>query len=149
MQGVVRYPERLSAALAYELMLGSGKPGFVPAFDALTSYDFKDRLAEIEIPVLLVWGENDMLVPVDRLVPLPADDRAERAPRRVLRHRARADDRAAEPLQRAARRVPGRRSDAGVRDRGRQRVIAPSEALPTSFAYLASTPLPNSLGGTS
>jgi pimeloyl-ACP methyl ester carboxylesterase len=64
MQGVVRYPEKLSAALAYELMLGSGKPGFVPAFDALTSYDFKDRLAEIEIPVLLVWGENDMLVPV-------------------------------------------------------------------------------------
>ncbi|MET0816195.1 MAG: alpha/beta fold hydrolase [Solirubrobacteraceae bacterium] len=64
MQGVVRYPERLSPALAYELMLGSGKPGFVPAFDALTSYDFKDRLAEIEIPVLLVWGENDMLVPV-------------------------------------------------------------------------------------
>ena len=35
----------------------SGKPGFVPALDALTSYDFRDRLGEIEVPVLLVWGE--------------------------------------------------------------------------------------------
>jgi pimeloyl-ACP methyl ester carboxylesterase len=65
LQGVVRYPERLSPALAYELILGSGKPGFVPALDALTGYDFRDRLGEIEIPVLLVWGENDMLVPVE------------------------------------------------------------------------------------
>ncbi len=65
MQGVVRYPERLSAALTYELILGSGKPGFVPALDALTSYDFRDRLPEIEVPVLIVWGENDILVPVD------------------------------------------------------------------------------------
>ena len=141
MQGVVRYPEKLSPALAYELILGSGKPGFVPALDALTSYDFRDRLGEIEIPVLLVWGENDMLVPVEDSVALPADDRAERATRRVRRHGARADDRAAEPLQRAALGVPGGRSDARVGDRGRQRVIAPSEALPTSFAYLASTPL--------
>ena len=65
MGGVMRYPEKLSPALAYELILGSGKPGFVPAFDALTSYDFRDRLPEIEIPVLIVWGENDILVPVE------------------------------------------------------------------------------------
>jgi pimeloyl-ACP methyl ester carboxylesterase len=64
MQGVVRYPEKLSAALAYELILGSGKPGFLPALDALTGYDFRHRLREIEIPVLIVWGENDILVPV-------------------------------------------------------------------------------------
>lgn len=65
MGGVLRYPERLSPALAHELILGSGKPGFVPALDALTSYDFRERLGEIEIPVLVVWGENDMLVPVE------------------------------------------------------------------------------------
>jgi pimeloyl-ACP methyl ester carboxylesterase len=64
LQFMVRYPERLSAALAHELVLGAGKPGFVPALDALTSYSFRDRLREIEIPVLIVWGRNDMLVPV-------------------------------------------------------------------------------------
>ena len=68
MGGVLRYPEKLSPALAYELILGSGKPGFRPALDALTSYDFRDRLSEIEIPVLIVWGENDILVPVEDAV---------------------------------------------------------------------------------
>ncbi len=65
MQLVIRYPERLSVPLAQELVLASGKPGFVPALEALVSYSFRDRLAEIEIPVLIVWGENDMLVPAD------------------------------------------------------------------------------------
>ena len=65
MQSVVRYPERLSPALAHELILGSGKPGFVPAVKALLGYSFRERLGEIEIPVLVVWGENDMLVPVE------------------------------------------------------------------------------------
>jgi len=62
--GVVRYPERLSAALSHELFQGAGKPGFLPALEALLSYSFRDRLAGIEIPVLIVWGEFDMLVPV-------------------------------------------------------------------------------------
>jgi pimeloyl-ACP methyl ester carboxylesterase len=65
MQTVVRYPERLSHALAYEQLRGAGKPGFVPALEALMSYSFRERLAEIEVPVLVVWGENDMMVPVD------------------------------------------------------------------------------------
>ena len=33
--------------------------------DALVSYDFRHRLPEIDVPVLIVWGENDILVPVD------------------------------------------------------------------------------------
>jgi pimeloyl-ACP methyl ester carboxylesterase len=64
LQMFVRYPERLSWPLAWELMQGSGKPGFVHALDALTSYSFRDRLPEIAVPVLIVWGENDLLVPV-------------------------------------------------------------------------------------
>lgn len=64
MQLVVRYPERLSPALAHELIISSGKPGFVPALDALLGYSFRDRLVDIDIPVLIVWGRNDMLVPV-------------------------------------------------------------------------------------
>ena len=62
--GVVRDPERLSVALTHELFQGTGKPGFLPALEALLSYSFRDRLAGIEIPVLIVWGEFDMLVPV-------------------------------------------------------------------------------------
>jgi len=65
MQLVIRYPERLSVPLAQELVLSAGKPGFVPALKALLGYSFRDRLAEIDTPVLIVWGENDMLVPVD------------------------------------------------------------------------------------
>jgi pimeloyl-ACP methyl ester carboxylesterase len=64
LQTVVRYPERLSVPLTYELVQGAGKPGFVPALQALLSYSFRDRLAQIEVPVLIVWGRNDMIVPV-------------------------------------------------------------------------------------
>jgi len=64
LQMFVRYPERLSLPLTWELIQGSGKPGFVHALDALTSYSFRDRLPEIRIPALVVWGENDLLVPV-------------------------------------------------------------------------------------
>ena len=38
MQGVFRYPERLSVPLAQELVLSTGKPGFVPALKALLNY---------------------------------------------------------------------------------------------------------------
>ncbi len=45
MQGVFRYPERLSVPLAQELVLSSGKPGFVPALKALLEYSYRERLA--------------------------------------------------------------------------------------------------------
>jgi pimeloyl-ACP methyl ester carboxylesterase len=64
MQWAVRYPEKLSTPLAQELVLSFGKPGFVPALKALMEYSYHDRLAAIEIPVLVVWGRNDLLVPV-------------------------------------------------------------------------------------
>jgi pimeloyl-ACP methyl ester carboxylesterase len=64
LQTVLRYPEKLSVPLTAELVQGAGKPGFIAALDALMSYSFRERLPEIEVPVLIVWGENDMLVPV-------------------------------------------------------------------------------------
>jgi pimeloyl-ACP methyl ester carboxylesterase len=64
LQPVVRYPEKLSGPLAWELIHGSGRPGFLPALDALIGYSIRDRLPRIEVPVLLVWGRNDILVPV-------------------------------------------------------------------------------------
>jgi pimeloyl-ACP methyl ester carboxylesterase len=64
LQTVARYPERLSIPLTYELVQGAGRQGFVPSLQALMEYSFRDRLAQIEIPVLIVWGRNDMIVPV-------------------------------------------------------------------------------------
>ena len=65
LQFVVRYPERLSVPLATELVQGANAPGFIPAFGALMGYSFRDKLERIEVPVLIVWGRNDMLVPVE------------------------------------------------------------------------------------
>lgn len=64
LQPVVRYPEKLSVALATELVGGANAPGFIDAFEALMSYSFRDKLERIEVPTLVVWGRNDMLVPV-------------------------------------------------------------------------------------
>ena len=145
MQGVFRYPERLSVPLAQELVLSAGKPGFVPALKALLDYSYRDRLAQIEIPVLIVWGRNDLLVPVGDATRY----------RRLIGDNARVvvfEDTGHAPmlerpdaLQRAAAPVPRRRSRAGVRESPATsgpvgRVIAPSEALETSLAYFASTP---------
>jgi pimeloyl-ACP methyl ester carboxylesterase len=44
-------------------MRGSGKPGFIPALDALTDYPIRNRLGEIACPTLIVWGAEDKLVP--------------------------------------------------------------------------------------
>jgi pimeloyl-ACP methyl ester carboxylesterase len=63
LQLVLRYPERLSAEMTYELVQGSGAPGFMDALGALLDYSYRDQLARIEMPVLIVWGRNDMLVP--------------------------------------------------------------------------------------
>jgi pimeloyl-ACP methyl ester carboxylesterase len=64
LQVIVRYPERLSVPLASELVMGAGTDGFVGGLDAVFSYRFRDRLPEIDVPVLIVWGRNDILVPV-------------------------------------------------------------------------------------
>jgi len=65
LQPILRYPERLSVPLATELVRGANAEGFLPAFGALMGYSFRDKLERIEAPVLIVWGRNDMLVPVE------------------------------------------------------------------------------------
>ena len=75
MKLVAHRAEQLPAPLIAEQVRGSGKPGFVPALDALSDYPIRDRLGEIACPVLVVWGEKDRLVPVSdayefgRLIP--------------------------------------------------------------------------------
>jgi pimeloyl-ACP methyl ester carboxylesterase len=74
--GIVAHrPELLPSALVAEQVRGSGKPGFVPALDALTDYPIRDRLGEIACPTLIVWGTDDKLIPArdadefERLIP--------------------------------------------------------------------------------
>jgi pimeloyl-ACP methyl ester carboxylesterase len=64
LQGIVRYPEKLSAPLTWELVQGANTPGFLPALKANLEYSFRDRLARIEVPTLIVWGRNDIILPV-------------------------------------------------------------------------------------
>jgi pimeloyl-ACP methyl ester carboxylesterase len=65
LQLVVRYPERLSVPLATELVVGAGSKGFVGGLDAVLGYSFRDRLPEIDVPTMIVWGRNDILIPVE------------------------------------------------------------------------------------
>lgn len=62
---VARHPSRIRADAAFEeMMKGVNKPGFEPALVANLRYDFRDRLPQIGCPVLVVWGEKDMVIPV-------------------------------------------------------------------------------------
>ena len=73
---VARHPSRLKPDLAYEgFFKGTGKPGFTDALRASLDYDFRDRLPDIGVPTLIVWGEKDSIIPVkdanefERLIP--------------------------------------------------------------------------------
>src|SRR3954453_18934303 len=71
----IRYPDLIETDFLFEITQGSGRPAFHPALRAILSYDFRDRLPEISVPVLIVWGSEDMLVPrsdaseFERLIP--------------------------------------------------------------------------------
>jgi pimeloyl-ACP methyl ester carboxylesterase len=62
--GVARHPDLLQPELCYEIASGAGKPGFIDALAAVLDYDFRDRLSDITHPTLIVWGEEDRIVPV-------------------------------------------------------------------------------------
>lgn len=72
---VVAHPTCIPGPLAAAVLRGSGKPGFIDAFYALTHYQIRERLPEIAAPTLIVWGERDRLVPprdaevFERLIP--------------------------------------------------------------------------------
>jgi pimeloyl-ACP methyl ester carboxylesterase len=62
---VAKHPERLSAPMAAELIKGSGKAASAFAMRAIMEYDFRDRLDDVDVPTLVVWGDSDRVVPVD------------------------------------------------------------------------------------
>jgi pimeloyl-ACP methyl ester carboxylesterase len=61
---IMRHPTRIAPEMLWELSEGAGRSIFRHALEAMLDYDFRDRLGEIRAPTLIVWGEEDMLVPV-------------------------------------------------------------------------------------
>jgi pimeloyl-ACP methyl ester carboxylesterase len=61
---VMRHPTKIKKDLIAEQLSGVGAPGFPASLQALLSYDFRDRLPEIQAPTLVVQGEEDVLVPL-------------------------------------------------------------------------------------
>lgn len=56
-------PHRIRKELIWEFFAnGAGKPGFLPSVGTLLGYDILDRLEEVEVPTLIVWGRNDRIV---------------------------------------------------------------------------------------
>ncbi|HLM31534.1 MAG TPA: alpha/beta fold hydrolase [Solirubrobacterales bacterium] len=60
---VFHHPNDLRLELLWEFMSGAGKDGFLPAFSALAGYDILDRLEDVPVPTLIVWGRNDLIIP--------------------------------------------------------------------------------------
>lgn len=60
----IRHPERLRRELLWEQMAnGVPCPGFAESLRTVIEYDARDRLEEIEIPVMIVWGTHDWVIP--------------------------------------------------------------------------------------
>jgi pimeloyl-ACP methyl ester carboxylesterase len=63
--GIFHYPNRLCPQLLHEQVEPAlQSPALATAMAALTGYDIRDRLEEIDVPTLVVWGQNDRIVPV-------------------------------------------------------------------------------------
>jgi pimeloyl-ACP methyl ester carboxylesterase len=61
----VRYPERLRPELLWEQMTaGLSGPAFTEALLTAIRFDIRERLPQIEAPTLIVWGEDDQIIPV-------------------------------------------------------------------------------------
>jgi pimeloyl-ACP methyl ester carboxylesterase len=63
-QMIFHRPDLIRPELLWEFFSnGAGTVGFLPALVNLAGYDFHERLAEVELPALIVWGRNDRIVP--------------------------------------------------------------------------------------
>ncbi len=64
-RGLFDRPDLLRPELLLEQFHhGAGRPAFVPAVQGLVGYDILDRLEDVRVPTLIVWGRNDRVVPV-------------------------------------------------------------------------------------
>ncbi len=64
-KGLISHPSMIGREILWELgTYGVKAPGMLQAAYALAGYDTRHRLAEITLPTLVIWGEQDRLVPV-------------------------------------------------------------------------------------
>jgi pimeloyl-ACP methyl ester carboxylesterase len=64
-KGVIAHPSMVSREILWELgSYGVKSPGLLQAAYALAGYDTRDRLSEITLPTMVIWGNRDRLVPV-------------------------------------------------------------------------------------
>jgi pimeloyl-ACP methyl ester carboxylesterase len=63
---VATRPRKIAPAFAAEQIRGVGKPGFLPALEAIVSHSetLSQRLPQIDCPTLILWGDEDPVVPV-------------------------------------------------------------------------------------
>ncbi len=72
---VARHSDRLPAPFVAEFVRGLGAPGYIEGMAANFDYDYRDRLAEVACPTLIVWGKHDLVVSAkdadvyERLIP--------------------------------------------------------------------------------
>jgi pimeloyl-ACP methyl ester carboxylesterase len=63
-RGLARHPELLRPELLWEFFDGGTRgDGFSDALTSLAGYDILDRLEEVELQAMIVWGRNDYVVP--------------------------------------------------------------------------------------
>jgi pimeloyl-ACP methyl ester carboxylesterase len=63
-RGVFYDPRKLRPEVLWESTAPAlQSPGFYEAITSLFGYDIRDRLLDIEVPTLVVWGRNDRVVP--------------------------------------------------------------------------------------
>lgn len=66
---IFHYPNRLRPELLCEQIDPSVRsPGFADSIRAVTGYDTRHRLTEIEIPTLIIWGMRDRIVPAEAAI---------------------------------------------------------------------------------
>ncbi len=62
---IFHQPTGLRRELLYEhYRNGSGRPGFLPAVEAVTGHRPNPSLDDLTAPTLIVWGRDDMILPV-------------------------------------------------------------------------------------
>ena len=68
-QGVFFDPDGLRREMLWENVVPAlQSPGYYDALTTLWGYDIRDRLEDIGVPTLIVWGRNDRVVPVPAAV---------------------------------------------------------------------------------
>jgi pimeloyl-ACP methyl ester carboxylesterase len=61
---VAAHGDLLRPELCFEVARGAGKPGFLDAAAALADYEYWTRVPDIQCPTLVIWGKDDLIVPV-------------------------------------------------------------------------------------